>query len=175
MTTRKMTGIHMSRSTSFLIAALVLFADQLTKMLVIARVEIYATIVIIPGALNIIRSTNRGIAFGILSDSSSPWIKLGLIVLASAVMIFIGGLLWKTGGVPEARRMALAMALVMGGAAGNLVDRLLRGEVTDFLDFYVGGYHWYTFNVADAAITVGAALVLLDVFAARPAPGSDAN
>ena len=165
----------MSRSTSFLIAVLVLFADQLSKMLVIARVDAYATVVIIPGALNIIRSANRGIAFGILSDSSSPWTKLGLIVLASVVMVFIGGLLWKTSGMPGATRMGLAMVLVMGGAAGNLLDRLLRGEVTDFLDFYVGRYHWYTFNVADAAITIGAALVLLDVFSARRAPDSGLN
>jgi signal peptidase II len=162
----------MSRATAFIIAVATLLADQLSKEVVRARVQDFDTIVVIPGCLNIIRSANSGIAFGILSDSSSGWTKMILIVVGIAVMGIIGRLLWKTSGVAGQGRLTAALALVMGGAAGNLLDRIVHGEVTDFIDFYVGRFHWYTFNVADAAITVAAALLVLDIFSSRGASNS---
>ena len=166
----------MSRAITFIFAAAVFVADQSTKLLVRARVDEFDTVALIPGCLNIIRSTNRGIAFGILSDSSSPWTVALLIAVGFAVMLVIGWLLWHsadaTGQARQARqlcqwRMPLALALILGGAGGNLLDRLLHGEVTDFIDLYIGRFHWYTFNVADAAITVAAILLLLDILFAK--------
>ena len=162
----------MSRATAFILAAATLLADQLSKELVRARVGDFDTIIVIPGCLNVIRSANRGIAFGMLSDSSSAWTKTILIVVGIAVMTLIGRLLWKTCVTPGQGKLAAALALILGGAAGNLLDRIVHGEVTDFIDFYVGGWHWYTFNVADAAITVAAALLALDIFIPRAASNS---
>jgi len=153
----------MSRATAFIIAVAVLLADQLSKEVVRARVHDFDIIVVIPGCLNIIRSANSGIAFGILSDSSSGWTKAILIVVGAAVMGIIGRLLWKTAGTAGQGKLTAALSLVLGGAAGNLLDRIVHGEVTDFIDFYVGSFHWYTFNVADAAITIAAALLLWDI------------
>ena len=162
----------MSRITASIIAVATLLADQLSKEVVRARVQDFDTIVVIPGCLNIIRSANPGIAFGILSDYSSGWTTLILIVVGVAVMAIIGRLLWKTAGIAVQRKLTAALALVLGGAAGNLLDRIVHGAVTDFIDFYVGSFHWYTFNVADAAITVAAALLLLDIFIPQAASKS---
>ena len=162
----------MNRKTSFLTAVAVFAADQLSKLLVRARVHEFDTIVVIPGCLNIVRSSNPGIAFGMFADSSATWTKLVLIGIGAIVMIIIGRLLWKSAKQGESR-IAAALALILGGAAGNLLDRIVHGEVTDFIDFYVGSYHWYTFNLADAAITVAAALLLIDILSSRERVVSD--
>ena len=115
----------------------------------------------IPGFFDIVRSQNRGVAFGMFNDSTFEW-RTALLVLVSA-----GG---RGGGERHhleraARSTALplwGLALVLGGAAGNLFDRILSGRVTDFLDFYIGDYHWPTFNVADSAMVIGSGLLLLD-------------
>jgi signal peptidase II len=157
----------MSRTTAFAIAAATLLADQLSKLLVRARVDELDTVVLIPGCLNFIRSANKGIAFGLLSDSSSAWTKVLLIAIAVLVMVAMGWLLWHAAATAGQGMTSVALALILGGAAGNLLDRLVQGEVTDFIDFYIGRWHWYTFNVADAAITIAAALLLLDILSSR--------
>ncbi|MDE3166595.1 MAG: signal peptidase II [Acidobacteriota bacterium] len=149
------------RAMAYGLAALVVAADRLTKWLVESHVTAADTIRVIPGFFDIIHSQNRGVAFGILNDSQSSWRTSALVALSIAAVIFIGVLLWR----PEklSGRSVWGLALVLGGAAGNLVDRMVWGRVTDFLEVYVGEYHWPTFNLADSAIVIGSGLLILDM------------
>jgi signal peptidase II len=152
-----------SRSGSLLafLAVAVLAADQVSKYAVDKFTSVGSIRVLIPGLLNLVHASNPGVAFGIFADSATPWRAPLLIVFSLGVMALIvwllatdraGGWLGQDG-----------MASILGGAAGNLFDRVLRRNVTDFLDFHLGSYHWYTFNVADSAIVIGAALVILEL------------
>jgi len=120
-----------------------------------------------PGLFRLVRVENRGIAFGILSDSSSPWTAAILILVSLAAMVLVGTLLWQNH--PSARLAGTGRALILRGAAGNLVDRITRGLVVDFLAFYLGAYHWPAFNLADSAIVIGAGTLLWDLLLTRPA------
>jgi signal peptidase II len=125
------------------------------------RLSAMDTYRVIPGFFDIVHSENRGVAFGIFNDSSSEWRTTLLIVLTVGAVIVLSAMLWN------AHRMAgyclWGLALILGGAAGNVFDRIARGSVTDFLDVYLGEHHWHTFNVADSAIVIGSCLLLLDV------------
>jgi signal peptidase II len=158
-----------TRAVAFGIAALVFAADRFTKRLIESNVSPWDTIVVIPHFFNIIHTKNRGAAFGIMAESTGELRTFVLIGLSSIVLVFVAALLWQASGFGsrESRMMRIALALILGGAAGNIYDRILSGMVTDFLDFYIGSWHWHTFNVGDSAITVGAALVLLDMLRAR--------
>jgi len=149
------------RLKAYGLAALVFAADRITKILVEARISAMDTIHVIPGFFDIIHSQNRGVAFGIFNDSTSEWRTTLLILLSSAAVIFISAMLWR----PEKLdRLSLwGLALVLGGAAGNVFDRIVSGRVTDFLELYVGEYHWPTFNLADSAIVIGSGLLILDM------------
>ncbi|MCU0291659.1 MAG: signal peptidase II [Thermoanaerobaculaceae bacterium] len=146
---------------ALLIAAAVLVTDQLTKAWIVVNYPLGWEQQVIPGLFRLVHTRNRGVAFGLLG-SSGPVVQIGLLVLIVAVVAFI---IWQLarGGTDGLTRIALA--LVLGGAVGNLVDRVLRGEVVDFLLFYVmkGGreLQWPAFNVADSAISTGACLVIL--------------
>jgi len=143
------------------LAAAVLAADQATKYAVQNLTPVGSSRVLIPGVLNLVHTTNPGVAFGIFADSEMPWRAPLLIVFSVAVIGLIAWLLvtGRAGGwLGEC-----GMTLILGGAAGNVLDRILRHSVTDFIDFYLGSYHWYTFNVADSAIVLGAALVVLEL------------
>jgi signal peptidase II len=145
-----------------LIAVAVLAADQATKYAV-ERLTLPGTSrALIPGLLNIVHTSNPGVAFGLLAESQMPWRAPLLIVFAVAVIGLIAWLLVteRAGG----RLGEYGMTLILGGAAGNVLDRISRHSVTDFIDCYVGRYHWYTFNVADSAIVLGAMLVVLELF-----------
>jgi len=153
---------HPRRYGHALLAVAVLVADQASKYAVDKFTAAGSLRVIIPGLLNLVHTSNRGVAFGLFADSSSPWLA-PILVAFSAGVIFL--LLWllatsRAGG----RWGQLGLALILGGAAGNVLDRLVRHSVTDFIDFHIGGYHWYTFNLADSAIVCGAALVVLELF-----------
>ncbi len=114
----------------------------------------------------LVHSRNPGIAFGVLSDSASPATRILLIVGSLVVIAVLAWVLLasQTGGALA----AAGLALLLGGAAGNVTDRIVHGAVTDFLEVWLGAYRWPAFNVADSAITIGAALILLDVlFGAR--------
>jgi signal peptidase II len=149
------------RAKAYGMAAAVFAVDRITKMLVESRVSTIDTIRVIPGFFDIIHSQNRGVAFGIFNDSTSEWRTTALIVLSIAAVIFVSILLWR----PEKldRWSFWGLSLVLGGAAGNLFDRVLWGRVTDFLEVYIGEHHWPTFNVADSAIVIGSALLILDM------------
>ncbi|HKF51626.1 MAG TPA: signal peptidase II [Candidatus Acidoferrales bacterium] len=145
-----------------LIIALVLAADQATKH----AVEKYTTAdyfhVVIPGLLNLIHTHNPGVAFSMFANAHSPAVRFLLVLFSVGVIVFLFWLLAdeRAGG----RVGQIGMALIIGGAVGNVVDRLTRRGVTDFIDLHVGNHHWPTFNVADSAIVVGAALVLMELF-----------
>jgi len=135
--------------------------DRLTKWLIETRFSFTDTYRVIPGFFNIVRSENRGVAFGIFNDSSSELRTVVLIVLALAAVLAVGFALRK------ARRMdpasLWALSLILGGAAGNVFDRIVRGRVTDFLELYIRDYHWPTFNVADSAIVIASGLLVIDL------------
>jgi signal peptidase II len=150
------------------IAAAVVAADQLSKAWVIAGIPWGAQREVIPGLFRLVHSRNRGIAFGLLG-SSGPLVQTLLLAAVVAVVCVLAWQLLRGGGD---RLAGCGLALVLGGALGNLADRLARGEVVDFLDVYVriGGreHVWPTFNVADSCITVGAGIVILaELLAAR--------
>lgn len=143
------------------LAVAVLAADQASKYAVGKFTAVGSVREVIPGLLNLVHTSNPGVAFGMFADSEMPWRAPLLIVFSIAVMALIVWLLAtdRAGGWLGQH----GMALILGGAAGNLFDRLLRRRVTDFLDFHLGSYHWYTFNLADSAIVIGAALVILEL------------
>ncbi len=155
-----------ARLTSFGIAGVVFLLDRLTKMLVENRLSVWDTHVVIPGFFNIVHTRNKGAAFSILAEVNSDWRALFLIGLSLAVSVFVAVLLWKPGkpGAVLSTSMRLGLALVLGGAIGNLYDRILYGSVTDFLEIYVHRFVWPAFNIADSAISVGACLLLLDLW-----------
>ena len=141
--------------------AAVVAADQATKYAVAKLTDPGELRVLIPGLLNFTHTTNPGMAFGILANSESPWRTPLLIGFSAVVIPLIVWLLATDRAGGELGRCG--MTLILSGAAGNVLDRVLRQSVTDFIDFHLGSYHWYTFNVADSAIVVGAALVLLEI------------
>ncbi|MGD0773181.1 MAG: signal peptidase II [Candidatus Solibacter sp.] len=149
------------RVKSYGIAAGVFALDRLSKWIVESNASAMDTVRVIPGLFNIVRSENRGIAFGIMNDSGNEWRTTLLIVLSSAAVVFVAAALWN------ARRLDRysfwGLTLILGGAAGNVFDRVAWGRVTDFLDFYISEYHWHTFNVADSAIVIGSGLLLIDL------------
>jgi signal peptidase II len=142
--------------------ALVVFAlDRVTKWIIETHVSFLDTYKVIPGFFDIVHSQNRGVAFGLLHDTDSPWRTVVLIGFSVAALVLIAGMLWKSERLDG--RSLWGLSLILGGAAGNVFDRILWGRVTDFLEFYIGNVHWPTFNIADSAIVVGSGLLLLDL------------
>jgi signal peptidase II len=143
------------------IALLVFIGDQASKALVVSSIPPHAVIPVIPHFFNLTNVSNAGAAFGMFSDTPSP-LKTALLIIVSAVLLAVvltyawrsPRLHWEAG---------VGLALVLGGALSNLVDRIRLGRVVDFLDFYARGYHWYTFNLADSAIVAGAFFLILQV------------
>lgn len=150
------------------LAAAVLLADQISKYAVEQFTSETFSTVLIPGLLNLVHTHNRGVAFGLLADSQSAWVTWLLILFSAAVMVLLVWLL--TAGRVEGARGQAGLALILGGAAGNVMDRVLRQSVVDFIDVHLGGYHWPSFNLADAGIVIGAGLVVLSLLAERRQP-----
>lgn len=144
--------------------------DRLTKWLIETRVDTWNTLVVIPGFFNIIHTRNPGAAFSLFAGADPAWRNALLFGISLAALALVAGLLWHGPRAQHSRWMRLGLSLVLGGALGNICDRLLHGAVTDFLEFYLGPYRWPAFNLADSAITLGAALVLLDLWRARRTP-----
>jgi len=142
-------------------AAAVFALDRLTKHLVETRIGMEDTIKVIPGFFDIVRSQNRGVAFGIFNDSAFQWRTALLVAAALIAVVVVSWILRRPDGL--SRRAFWGLALVLGGAAGNVYDRVVSGQVTDFLLLYAGDFQWPAFNIADSAIVVGSALLLLDL------------
>lgn len=144
----------------FALAAALIVLDRLTKIAVASAMPLYDSKPVIGGFFDLVHTRNTGIAFSLLNDAG-PLVKDILIPLFSLAAVSLTVyLLWKSG--PTTRRMQFGLTLILAGAAGNLYDRFAYGYVVDFLDFYIGAYHWPAFNVADSCITIGAGLLLLD-------------
>ena len=145
------------RKYQALIAVLVVAMDASTKWLVAHRIPLDGTVAVVPGLFQLTHLQNTGVAFSLFADPGRGT-AIVLILFSCAAVSVISYVLWKSGGVLNVTTVALA--LIGGGALGNLWERVFRGSVTDFLDFYVGIHHWPPFNVADSAICVGAVLLL---------------
>ena len=149
------------------IAALVIFAlDRVTKHLIETKLTVWDSIPVIPNVFYIVHTQNPGAAFGMLADATHPARTFFLIGVSIVVLLLIAFLLWKPsrGGFSADRLPVTGLTLVLGGALGNVYDRVLAGTVTDFLQVFIGRYEFPSFNVADSAITIGAGLLLLDMW-----------
>jgi signal peptidase II len=143
----------------------VIVLDQWTKWLVESRLPNHEANTLIPGLLNLTHVRNTGVAFGLFASQGMTGGSWLLTVLGLAALTAVGIYFWFA---PSRDRLLLiALALVVGGAVGNLIDRVSSGAVTDFIDVYVGAHHWPSFNVADSAISVGIVLMALDSFRSR--------
>ncbi|MHB8744023.1 MAG: signal peptidase II [Sulfuricaulis sp.] len=140
------------------VAAVVFIADQLTKFAAADYLLRHGAVKLVP-CLSMTLVHNTGAAFGILSNASG-WQNFFFIFIALVACVVILWFIWRL----EANeiQLAIGLMLVLGGAAGNLFDRLIHGYVVDFIDFYVNNWHWPAFNIADSAITLGAVVLALD-------------
>jgi len=168
-----MIHLRSSHRLHFLVAALVLVLDRASKWIVAKDIAMHDNIKVIGGFFYLTHVENRGAAFSLFADSPSQW-KMGMLVVFSIVALMVVlTLLWRN--THTMATTGLGLALILGGALGNLWDRLLTGRVVDFLLFYLGSYAWPAFNVADSAIVVGAGLLVIEVlFSKAPAPQKSA-
>jgi signal peptidase II len=161
------------RRSHLLITLLVVLGDRFSKWMVARKILLHESVVVIPGFFRLTHVQNSGAAFGLLSDSPSPW-KVGALILFSlAALLVVSALLWRNSHALNST--AVGLALILGGALGNLWDRLLTGKVVDFLDFSVSGYHWPAFNVADSAIVIGALLLVGEILFSKSAEPAKEN
>ena len=148
------------RRLYFLIAVGVLALDRFTKRLVAKDISLHDSITVIKRVFYITHVENRGAAFGLFNDSPAHW-KIALLVAFSVIaLVIVSALLWRNHAMTVT---AVGLSLILGGALGNLWDRVLNGKVVDFLLVYIGSYQWPAFNVADSAIVVGAGLLVYEI------------
>jgi len=153
------------RKYFFLIAAIVLLLDRMAKWAVASNIALHDSVAVIPGLFHLTHVENTGAAFGLFAESSAQW-KVGALVSFSVIaLVIVSALLWKNSHALSTTTIGLS--LILGGATGNLWDRMMTGHVVDFLDFYVGSYHWPAFNVADSAIVIGAILLVSEIVFAK--------
>jgi signal peptidase II len=156
------------RYRPFLMAGAIVLLDRVTKWWIENRVSEYDAFTVIPRFFQIVHTRNRGIAFGLFNDGAAEGTSVVLIVLSLAILGFVGSMLWHYSAQLGREHWTLRYGLgaILGGAVGNIHDRIVFGSVTDFLDFFWGAQHFPAFNVADSAITCGAGLLLLNLLAA---------
>ena len=143
------------------IAATVVLADQITKAMVRSRLQLHESVTVIPGFFDLTRVHNTGAAFGFMDPVDFPYKSVVLSMIAVAALI---GLALYSASLEASQRLTrTGLAFVIGGAAGNLIDRISAGYVLDFFDLYYGSWHFWALNVADAAINVGVALMILEL------------
>ena len=156
------------RRLEIVVPIVIVVLDQLTKALVRSTVPLHASVTVIPGFMDFTHVRNTGAAFGLLNAADFPFKTVLIGVIAVAALVGVG-----TYAASLARHEIMArvgLALIIGGAAGNLIDRVIIGSVVDFVDVYWQAHHFWAFNVADSAITVGVVLMLLDVLGVGRAP-----
>lgn len=152
--------------TASCLAAVVVALDQATKYLVQKHITLYTGFDVVPGFFSMVHTLNKGAAFGFLNNQDTSWQTYFFIAASVAAVLIILNLLSKA--PPGDTLFISALGLVLGGALGNLVDRIHTGEVVDFLDFAIGSYHWPAFNVADIAITLGSLTLILSFYRRKP-------
>jgi signal peptidase II len=150
----------------FLIMIALVALDQATKHIIARTVDLYESVTVIPGFFNITRIHNKGAIFGSFSQANNKLVFALLTAASLAALALVIYYFFKT---PAGDKlMKVSLTLIMAGALGNQFDRLIRGHVIDFLDFYVGKAHWPFFNAADSCITIGACLMLVILFRRKP-------
>ncbi len=152
---------RITRVLYVVIGLLVLIGDQSTKAMVVRSIPEHSVVAVIPNFLNLTNVSNTGAAFGLFSDSNAPWKTVVLIIVSAVLLLAVVSFVWKHRQLQW--ESGVGLALILGGAVSNLVDRIRMGRVVDFLDVYFRTYHWYTFNLADSAIVVGAGFLILQV------------
>lgn len=150
---------NLARILCGVLALVILVADQVTKAMVAKSVSEHAVIPLIPGFLNLTHTKNPGAAFSLFADSPAPWKTVLLVIVSAALLVAVAWLILRTGRLGW--DSGVGLALIVGGAASNLFDRIRAGRVVDFIDVYFRTYHWPAFNVADSAIVVGAGFLIL--------------
>jgi signal peptidase II len=141
------------------IVGIVLVLDQVTKYVVEARIRLHDVIIVIPGFFNLTHVRNKGAAFGILSSLPEVWRSAFFIMVTIIAVAAIIVLIMKT----HERLPVYAFSLIVGGAVGNVIDRIRYGEVVDFIQWYVKSHYWPSFNMADSAISIGVALLAVEM------------
>jgi signal peptidase II len=163
----------LSRGVYLLLALAVFVLDRWTKRLAATRIAMYAHVQVIPGFFRLTHTENPGAAFSLFADSPSHWKTGALIGFSAVAMVLVSVLLWKQ--VRAFTMTGVALSLILGGATGNLWDRVAHGRVVDFLLFYFKQYQYPVFNLADSAIVVGACLLVLEIVMSRPVPSVGAS
>jgi signal peptidase II len=165
---------HDARPWLLLIALVAIALDRLTKILVVKHVPMGTGIVIIPSVFRVTHVLNTGAAFSMFADSGSPMVvRYGLISFSLIAAIGVLAMLWRYGRTWSPA--AVGFALVLGGAIGNLYDRVVMHYVVDFLEVHIVHYHFPDFNFADSCITVGATLLILEMIWPKPEPRDEAD
>lgn len=161
-----------ARRLELTLGAIIVIADQLTKTVVRHTLPQYESVSVVPGLIDLTHVRNTGAAFGLFNAVQFP---LKPAVMLAVALVALAAIAVYAAQLRDDERMARSgLALVLGGAIGNLIDRAITGYVLDFVDVYYGGAHFWAFNVADAAITVGAALVIVDVLFSGSTRGPEA-
>ncbi len=142
----------------FVLIAVLLISDQVTKALIARNIAINSSIEILPNFLHLVHIRNRGAIFGFFSQSGNIWVFILLTLASLTALALVIYYFFKTS--PSEKFLKISLSLILAGALGNLIDRVFRGSVIDFLDFSVEGWHWPSFNVADSCITIGALLLV---------------
>jgi signal peptidase II len=156
-----LTGVLRERRLEIALVFLIIVTDQVTKALVRGALPLHDSVDVIPGFLNLTRVHNTGAAFGMLNSVDFPF---KTVVMSLVALGALAGVSWYAATVPLTDRLArIGIAAVAGGAIGNLIDRATAGYVLDFVDAYFRGWHFWAFNVADAAITMGVIGMILDI------------
>jgi signal peptidase II len=155
------------------LAGLIVVLDQVTKALIRATVPLHASRSVIPGLLDLTHIQNSGGAFGLLNSAVFPYKAAVIALVATAALVSIA--VFAAGLSPHQKLARIGLALVLGGAAGNLVDRVTAGVVVDFVDVYWRDYHFWAFNVADSAITIGVTGMMLDMLGVGNHPDATAG
>lgn len=140
---------------------LIVAADQLSKAAVRATLPLHDSVTIVPGLVDFTHVRNTGAAFGILNTADFPFKTVVIALIATAALVGVG--MYAAGLAHHQLVARIGLALIIGGAAGNLLDRVIVGSVVDFVDVYWRNWHFWAFNVADAAISIGVAIMILDM------------
>lgn len=158
--------VNKLRTALIAVVPFVFLLDWFTKRWIESNVSFWDNRVVIPGLLSIVHAQNRGAAFSLFADAAEEIRAIVLIGLSGVVMLIVAHMFWKALKFPDLHSVSgvAALALVLGGAFGNMADRILRGSVTDFLLIYWRDWQWPAFNVADSAISTGAILLLFDLW-----------
>jgi signal peptidase II len=151
------------RVFAFIIALIIVVADHITKVMIQHSMNSFDIIPVIPGLLRLVHTENPGAAFGVLADGNPILRKVVLIGVSSVVLCFVISALWSRNSSYATRPTRFGLGLILGGAVGNLYDRIAHGTVTDFIEVFHGSWSFPAFNVADSAISIGATLILFEM------------